>query len=295
MTVPPTLRAAAPTGIALVAAVLAVGASWRLLPRRVVLVHEPSDGTAAFAASRVDLLLLVAVLLVGLVVAYAICAAVLAWTPARHLLLPHAEHWTRRENQPEMRVRSARFLSLGFAVALWSVVAQLVLTLLAQSDGPLAAWWLPVAVSGVAVLVLLGGLVWVVVSGFSPTAPSLRARFTATPPGGGVGRADARVARAASSSRRPAGASPVATTGARTPAPRPGGAAPSAGARVPARPSRGTADGRVPRPGAAPGASAGGDGPRTGPPRPYQPRPRRPQGPSAPGSGPREGGRTPRG
>jgi len=271
VTVPPTIRAAAPAGLALAVAGVALLVSWRALPDRVALVHEPEAGAVAFAASRVDLVLVVGVLLVGTLVAYLVCAAFLAWTPARHLLVPHAEHWKAPGRRPEMRRRFAVWLARGFAVAWWSVALELVVTMLAQRGGALATWWLPAAVSGLAVLLLLGGLVVAFAAGFTPDARPARAPARASAParpGREEGRASAADATTASS--RPPG--PGGASGAPAPAPRAAG------------PASTTARGA----GAAPAAGAD----RPGPPRPYQPRPRAPR---APGSRPHQGGGSTRG
>jgi len=280
VTVPPTIRAAAPAGLALAVAGVALLVSWSALPDRVALVHEPETGAVAFAASRVDLVLVVGVLLVGTLVAYLVCAAFLAWTPARHLLVPHAEHWKAPGRRPELRRRLAVWLARGFAVAWWSVAVELVVTMLAQRGGALATWWLPAAVSGLTVLLLLGGLVVAFTVGFAPDArpapvrPGREARAAAALPAGaaGPGRQAGRGSAADSTTASPRSSRPGDAPGTRAAQPRAGGPASSA----------------PPRPGAAPAAGAD----RPGPPRPYQPRPRAPR---APGSRPHQGGGSTRG
>ncbi|WP_200931992.1 hypothetical protein, partial [Frigoribacterium sp. Leaf164] len=204
MTVPPTIRAAAPAGLALAVAGVALLVSWWALPDRVGLVHEPETGAVAFAASRVDLVLVVGLLLVGTLVAYLVCAAFLAWTPARHVLVPHAEHWKAAGRRPEMRRRLGAWLARGFAVAWWSIALELVVTMLAQRGGALATWWLPAAVSGLTVLLLLGGLVVAFTAGFTPdarpaAAATSAARASAPTRAGGRGS----VADATTASSRP--------------------------------------------------------------------------------------------
>ena len=277
MTVPPTIRAAAPAGLALAGAGVALLVSWWALPDRVGLVHEPETGAVAFAASRVDLVLVVGLLLVGTLVAYLVCAAFLAWTPARHVLVPHAEHWKAAGRRPEMRRRLAAWLARGFAVAWWSVALELVVTMLAQRGGALATWWLPAAVSGLTVLLLLGGLVVAFTAGFTPDARPAAAAAASAPA--------SAPARASAPTRAGGRGSVADATPASSRPSRPGGApaAPAPTSRA-AGPASTTARGA----GAAP--AAGVD--RPGPPRPYQPRPRAPR---APGSRPHQGGGSTRG
>ncbi|TWX37231.1 hypothetical protein ES689_11230 [Frigoribacterium sp. ACAM 257] len=264
MTVPPLLRAAVPVGIALAAAALVLVTASQLLPDRVTVVHLREGGTA-LAASRSDLVLIASVLLVGLVLAWLLTAAALAWTPVRHLLVPHAEHWKAAPRRRELRLRLARWTARAFAAGVWFVTALVVLAIAGQGDGPLSAWWLPLLVSGLYVLVVLGGFAWAFGVGFRVEATSP----TAAP-------AARQVADGTSVSRRPAPApdgSPAARGGAPAPRPAPStrpGAASAAGPRTAAPPASGV-PGRRP----ATRRPAGGDPDRTGPPRPYQPRPTR--------------------
>ena len=263
---PPLLRAAAPMGLALAAAALVLVTALQLLPARVVVVHL-RDGATGLAASRSDLLLVASSVLVGLVLAYLVTAAALAWTPARHLLVPHPEHWKAPANRPELRLRLARWAARAFAAAVWFVVALVVLALAGQGDGPLAAWWLPLLVSSAYLLVVLGGAAWAFGVGFAvPTAPPRAAPVVRPTPGAGAASGLAATpARPAPAPR----AAPAATAG--KPAPAPGAArTPRPGsATAPRTPS--PAPGRRP----ATGRGAGGDPDGKGPPRPYQPRPTR--------------------
>ncbi|WP_148061492.1 hypothetical protein [Frigoribacterium sp. PhB160] len=284
MTVPPLLRAAAPVGLALAGVAVTLAVSSRALPERVTMVHLQDGGGTAFAASRDDLLLVGGLVVVLVVLAYLVSAAALAWTPVRHLLVPHPEFWKQTGHRRELRLRLARWLAVGVAVALWSLAALYVLTMLAQGDGPLSAWWIPAALSGVVVLVQLVGLAWVVAAGFRPEtarpASSRPAADRAATPG--RARADA----AGPPARTPATRTPPA----RTPPARtaPGAAAPRSGTAGAGSARTGTGTGTArsgtARPGAArtgtarPGAADPTDE-KKGPPRPYQPRPRQGGGP----------------
>jgi len=267
VTVPPLLRAAAPVGLALAAAALVVVTASQLLPGRVTVVHL-RDGATALAASRSDLVLIASALLVGLVVAWLLTAAALAWTPVRHLLVPHPEHWKAAPNRRELRLRLARWTARAFAAAVWYVTALVVVALAGQGDAPLSAWWLPLLVSGAYVLVVVGGFAWAFGLGFAVDDGSPRAASAAP---GASARASSGVSAAPAAPRstpaaRPA-AIPPAVAGARPPRP-------ATGVRTgtgPRAPSPRTAPGRRP----ATGRGAGGDPDEKGPPRPYQPRPTR--------------------
>ncbi|OII22409.1 hypothetical protein [Frigoribacterium sp. MCBA15_019] len=253
------LRPAVPVAVALVGVLVTLAVASRVLPGRVVMVHLSETGGSAFAASRGDLVLLGAVLVVGIVVTWLISALFLAVTPVRHVLVPHAAFWKKPPNRAEMRRRYARYLAVATSASLWFVAALFVLALVSQS-GPLAAWWLPAAVSTAYVLFVLGGLVWVFTAGFTPTPTGVSARAAASDQ-------EARVASGPS-------ASVVETTRSGPSAVRPPRASPRPTAETP---RTGTAP---PAPSSRPGRAPGrpqtptGDGPRTGPPRPYQPRPR---------------------
>jgi hypothetical protein len=262
-------------GLALAAAALVLVTASQLLPARVAVVHL-RDGSTGLAASRSDLVLIASSLLVGLVLAWLVTAAALAWTPARHLLVPNAEHWKAAGNRRELRLRLARWAARAFATAVWFVTALVVLAVAGQGGGALSAWWLPLLVSGLYVLVVLGGFAWALGVGF---------------------RVDGATSQAASAVRQTAAAeaSPRPT---RTPTPAPGAGpavrpAPSAARPGPAaRTGSGAAAGpraAVPSSGGTAGRRpttrrpAGGDPDGKGPPRPYQPRPNRP----TPGGPPR--------
>ncbi|ROS51621.1 hypothetical protein [Frigoribacterium sp. PhB24] len=252
------LRPAVPVAVALVGVLVTLAVASRVLPGRVVMVHLSETGGSAFAASRDDLVLLGGVLVVGIVVTWLVSALFLAVTPVRHVLVPHAAFWKQPTNRAEMRRRYARYLAVATGASLWFLSALFVLAMASQS-GPLAAWWLPAAVSAAFVLFVLGGLVWVFTVGFAPTPAGVAARGVASAP-------EARVR-----SRPPAAAveTPRAAPAAR---PQRAGAAPVSGT-----PRTGTAPPvPSPRPGRVPGrpATPTADGPRKGPPRPYQPRPR---------------------
>ena len=253
------LRPAVPVAVALVGVLVTLAVASRVLPGRVVMVHLSETGGSAFAASRSDLVLLGAVLVAGIVVTWLVSALFLAVTPVRHVLVPHAAFWKQPTNRAEMRRRYARYLAVATSASLWFVAALFVVATVSQS-GPLTVWWLPAAVSAAFVLFVLGGLVWVFTAGFTPIPPGVAARAAASDP-------EARVAS------RPS--TPVVETLRSGPsAARP----PRASARPPSETPRiGTAPPAAsPRPGRAPGrpATPTGDGPRKGPPRPYQPRPR---------------------
>jgi len=245
------LRPALPVAVALAGVLAALAVASRLLPRRVVLVHLSETGGTAFAASRSDLGLLGLLLVVGIVLVWLVAAAFLAVTPARHLLVPHAAFWKQPANRAEMRRRYARYLAVATSASLWFVAVLFVLAIVSQ-EGPLAVWWLPAVISTAYVLFVLVGLVWVPTAGFTPTssagataqAPARTSGGTATTPGprSRPGPGTTPGARPASGASRPAAVPPVAST---TPRRGPGGAAPPSS-----------------------------DGPRQGPPRPYQPRPR---------------------
>ncbi|MBD8610662.1 hypothetical protein IFT77_09205 [Frigoribacterium sp. CFBP 13729] len=269
MTVPPLLRTAAPMGLALAAAALVLVTAMQLLPERVAVVHL-RDGATGLAASRSDLVLIASSLLVGLVLAWLVTAAALAWTPARHLLVPHAAHWKAAPRRRELRLRLARWAARAFAAAVWFVTALVVLAIAGQGGGPLSAWWLPLVVSGLYVLVVLGGFAWAFGLGFrpdesaGPTASAAAARSGAAASAASPTPAPARRADPAS---RPA-----------APADRPGAraglgsvAGPAAAPRA-TRPPPSTVPGRRP----TTGRPAGGEPDGKGPPRPYQPRPTRP-------------------
>ncbi|WP_209561272.1 hypothetical protein [Frigoribacterium sp. PvP032] len=260
MTVPPLLRAAAPMGLALAAAALVLVTASQLLPDRVTVVHL-RDGATGLAASRSDLVLIASSLLVGLVLAWLVTAAALAWTPVRHLLVPHAEHWKAQPHRRELRLRLARWAARAFATAVWFVTALVVLAIGGQGDGPLATWWLPLLVSGLYVLTVVGGFAWALGLGFAvdgDVAPTAAARS------GAAGDAEGPAAVA-----RPAVTPARATTPARAGTATPARAAPGPRATTPV-PSRG-APARRPTTSRA----TGGDPDGKGPPRPYQPRPNR--------------------
>lgn len=265
MTVPPLLRAAAPMGLALAAAALVLVTASQLLPDRVVVVHL-RDGATGLAASRSDLVLTASSLVVGLVLAWLLTAASLAWTPVRHLLVPHPEHWKAAPHRRELRLRLARWAARALAAAVWFVTALVVLAIAGQGDGPLSAWWLPLLVSGVYLVVVLGGFAWAFGIGFRVDGSTHPATSAARP-----GTAGAAVPR------RPA------PTPDRAPAVRPAAPAPRSGSS--ARLGPGAAPeprGSSLPPGGTPGRRpttrrpAGGDPDGKGPPRPYQPRPTRP-------------------
>lgn len=253
------LRPAVPVVVALVGVLVTLAVASRVLPGRVVMVHLSETGGAAFAASRGDLVLLGAVLVVGIVVTWLVSALFLAVTPVRHVLVPHAAFWKKPPNRAEMRRRYARYLAVATSASLWFVAALFVFAMVSQS-GPLAAWWLPAAVSAAYVLFVLGGLVWVFTAGFTPTPAGVSARAAASDQ-------EARVAsRPSASVVETTRSGPSAVHPPRA-SPRPTAETPRTGTAPPAPSSR---------PGRAPGRpqTPTGDGPRTGPPRPYQPRPR---------------------
>jgi hypothetical protein len=266
VTVPPLLRAAAPVGLALAAAALVLVTASQLLPDRVTVVHL-RDGATALAASRSDLVLIASSLLAGLVLAWLVTAAALAWTPARHLLVPHPEHWKAAPNRRELRLRLARWAARAFATAVWYVTALVLVALAGQGDGPLSAWWLPLLVSGAYVLVVVGGFAWAFGLGFAVDDDAPRA--AAAPGASARGSSGERAASAAPQTAR--AARPAATTPAVASArpPRPGTVAGTG--TGPRTPSPRAAPGR--RPATGRGAGSGPD--EKGPPRPYQPRPTR--------------------
>ncbi|KPG87219.1 hypothetical protein AEQ27_02735, partial [Frigoribacterium sp. RIT-PI-h] len=249
-------RPAVPVAVALVGVVVALAVASRVLPGRVVMVHLSETGGSAFAASRSDLVLLGAVLVVGIVVTWLVSALFLAVTPVRHVLVPHASFWKKPPSRAEMRRRYARSLAVATSASLWFVAAVFVLAMVSQG-GPLAAGWLPAAVWAAFVLFVLGGLIWVFTAGFTPTPTGVAARAAASEQEARVAsRPSAAVVetpRSGPSAARPPRASP-----------RPTAENPRTGTAPPAPSSR---------PGRAPGrpATPTGDGPRTGPPRPYQP------------------------
>jgi hypothetical protein len=232
-------------------------------PERVTVVHL-RDGATALAASRSDLVLIASSLLVGIVLAWLVTAAALAWTPVRHLLVPHAEHWKSAPRRRELRLRLARWAARGFATAVWFVTTLVVLAVGGQGDGPLAAWWLPLLVSGLYVLMIVGGFAWALGLGFAvdgDAAPTAASRSRT------AGDADAPVAAARSVATPARTATPPRAA---SPAPAPARAAPGPRATTPV-PPRGTPARRP-----TPGRAGGGDPEGKGPPRPYQPRPTRP-------------------
>jgi hypothetical protein len=264
MTVPPLLRAAAPMGLALAAAALVLVTASQLLPARVAVVHL-RDGSTGLAVSRSDLVLIASSLLVGLVLAWLVTAAALAWTPARHLLVPNAEHWKAAGNRRELRLRLARWAARAFATAVWFVTALVVLAVAGQGGGALSAWWLPLLVSGLYVLVVLGGFAWALGVGFRVDGP---APASAAPSAASTSRPAPAAATSNTASVRPAPAAPARASAPARVAP---------GPRTGTPPPRGTS-GRRPAAG-RPGSDPDGKGP----PRPYQPRPNRP----TPGGPPR--------
>lgn len=272
MTVPPLLRAAAPMGLALAAAVLVLVTASQLLPDRVAVVHL-RDGATGLAASRSDLVLIASSVLVGLVLAWLLTAAALAWTPARHLLVPHAAHWKAAPRRRELRLRLARWAARAFAAAVWFVSALVVLAIAGQSGGPLSAWWLPLVVSGLYVLVVLGGFAWALGLGFRPDESAAPTPSAATVPARSGAAASASASTAAPALRADRASRPTA------PADRPGAKAGLGSATGPAVAPRAT---RPPPPSTVPGRRpttgrpGGGEPDGKGPPRPYQPRPTRP-------------------
>ena len=271
MTVPTLLRAAAPMGLALAAAALVLVTASQLLPDRVAVVHL-RDGATGLAASRSDLVLIASSVVVGLVLAWLLTAGALAWTPARHLLVPHAAHWKAAPRRRELRLRLARWAARAFAAAVWFVSALVVLAIAGQSGGPLSAWWLPLVVSGLYVLVVLGGFAWAFGLGFRPDESVAPTPSAAT--------VSARSGAAASASPRPAPArraDPAASSTASVD--RPGaraGLGSATGPVVAPRATRPAPPSTVPGRRPTTGRPAGGEPDGKGPPRPYQPRPTRP-------------------
>jgi hypothetical protein len=232
VSVPRWIRPAAPVGAAVAGlAATAVIASW-WLPARVTIVRSPDGGGAAFA-SRDDLLLVSTAVAVVLVVAYLVSAAALAWTPARHLLVPRAAYWKHPTRRRELRRRLAVHLARGTAAALWFVAALILVALVGQRGGPVGSWWIPLGVSIIYVVGMLVWLTWVLTAGFAPLPGSADGRSSTE---GSVASGEARAARATAPGSTPR---PIARTEPRA-APRPGEAATH---------------------------------PTKGPPRPYQPRP----------------------
>jgi len=274
MTVPPLLRAAAPMGLALAAAALVLVTASQLLPERVAVVHL-RDGATGLAASRSDLVLIASSLLVGLVLAWLVTAVALAWTPARHLLVPHAAHWKAASRRRELRLRLARWAARAFAAAVWFVTALVVLAIGGQSGGPMSAWWLPLVVSGLYVVVVLGGFAWAFGLGFRPdeSAGSRAPAPAAAPARSGAAASSSSSPKPAPARRADPASRPTA------PADRPGARAGLGSATGPAAAPRAT---RSPPPGTVPGRRpttgrpAVGEPDDKGPPRPYQPRPTRP-------------------
>ena len=272
MSVPRWIRPAAPVGVAVMglAVVVAVAATW--LPLRVVVIRT-TDGAGAAFASRSDLLLVAVAVAVVILIAYLVSAAALAWTPARHLLVPRASYWKHETRRRELRRRLASYLARGTAAGLWFVAALIVVALVGQSGGPGATWWIPLAVSLVYVVGMLVWLSWVLTGGFAPprrsaqTGTAAAGSTTARAPGGAVQGASrrspprdgpprdapARAAQARAAQPRPAQPGPDQPRAV-------GGRAASPVGRTSPQP------GEHRRPGEA--------GPSKSPPRPYQPSPR---------------------
>jgi len=288
------LRPARPAGAGLLVVLVALLLARATLPDRVVLVHLADTGGPALAASRADLLLLAGGLVVGLVVTWLVAAAAVLVVPVRHVPVPHGEHWKAPAHRRELRDRLLHHVSLGVGVVWWSLALQLVAAVLGQGDGPLAAWWIPAAISLATVLVLVVGGLVLLLTAWRPGASARPARASSP-------RAVVTLGSAASSAGAPAKGAPASGTSpgrptrapAATRAPgaaRPDVPAPGRGAAErprPARtssPSRDTSSwnpdppaGRGARPG-RPGTTRGTGGASGGdrPARPYQPMPKRP-------------------
>lgn len=298
----------------LLAALVALLVARFALPGRVVLVHLADTGGSALAASRSDLLLVAGLVVAGLAVAWLVAAVLVLLTPARHLLVPHAEHWKAPGRRPVLRARLLHHVSLGVAVTWWSLALQLVAAVVAQRGGPLSAWWIPAALSAVTVLVLVGGGLFLLLTAWTPGARSrvdpVAAQEARRPRAPAAG-ADDRVPPPARTRTAPAVARAVA---ARAVAPRgeaavrPARPTRTTGGRDtsswnPEPPARGPAStGRAPtvrgtngsRPTSSGAGGAAGEGSRR-PARPYQPRPRRPGAGGTTSRGTGTDGRTPRG
>ncbi|GAB2968036.1 hypothetical protein [Frigoribacterium salinisoli] len=270
------------------------------LPRRVVLVQLAESGGSGLAASRSDLLLVAGLVVVGLAIAWVVAAAAVLLTPARHVWVPHAAHWKVPSRRPVLRARLLHHVSLGVAVVWWSLALQLVATVLAQRGGPLAAWWVPAAISAVTVLVLVGGGLLLLTRWTPPARSAADPVARRTPATRGVRDVggDARVPPPARSRTTPVPPRPPA-------AERPARPARATGARDtsswnPQGTTRGdAAAGRATARGARSTGTAGGPARGTGeqgagrPARPYQPVPKRPGATGGTSRG--TDGRTPRG
>lgn len=290
----------------LLAVLVALLVARAALPRRVVLVQLADSGGSALAASRSDLLLVAGLVVVGLAIAWLVASVAVLLTPARHLLVPHAEHWKAPSRRPVLRARLLRHVSLGVAVVWWSLALQLVATVLAQRGGPLAAWWIPAAISTVTVLVLVVGGLVLLLTAWSPTA-----RSATDPAAGSTSAARAASGGGAGDRVSPLARSRTGPVAARVPTPA------TERAAKPVRPPRSTSTrdtsswnpdppsrGRSAGGGAATGGtrpSGAGTGAARGageqgagrPARPYQPLPKRPG--TSGGTGRGTDGRTPRG
>ena len=174
MTIRTALRPAVPMAIGTAAALVALAVASRALPGHVVMIHLQETGGSAFAASRDDITLLGLVVVVLLVGGYLVAATVLGLTPARHVLVPHADYWKTPSRRRAMRRRFQTYLAVGVGATQWFVAALVVLAMVSQS-GPLTLWWIPAAVSVVFVLAMLIGLIWVFTSGFTPPTSATRA------------------------------------------------------------------------------------------------------------------------
>ncbi|WP_423923287.1 hypothetical protein ACPEEZ_04630 [Frigoribacterium sp. 2-23] len=234
MTIRDVVRPAVPMGIGTAAALVTLAVASRVLPGHVVLVHLEETGGSALAASRDDVTLLGLIVVVLLVGGYLVSAAALAWTPARHVLVPHARYWKTPAHRRGMRRRYATYLAVGVGGAQWFVAALFVLGMVSQS-GALAVWWPPAALSVLFVLAILVGVIWVFTVGFTPPgatesmrSESVRAGSSrAVAPRAGAAQAATPVSTRASSAVRP---TPVARTPSRTTA------TSKPGAKPPARP-----------------------------------------------------------
>jgi len=277
MSVPRWIRPAAPVGVAVMglAVVVAVAATW--LPLRVVVIRT-TDGAGAAFASRSDLLLVAVAVAVVILIAYLVSAAALAWTPARHLLVPRASYWKHETRRRELRRRLASHLARGTAAGLWFVAALIVVAFVGQFGGAVATWWIPLAVSVVYVVGMLVWLTWVLTGGFAPPRRSAQtgtaaARSTPARASGGAAQGAPRRSPPRDGPTRDA---PTRDAPARAAQPRP--AHPRAAQPRPAQPRAvgGKTASPVGRTSPRAGERRGPDeaGASKSPPRPYQPSPR---------------------
>jgi uncharacterized membrane protein len=164
-----------PVGIGVIALAVALIIASQTLPGHTVVVWD-SAGKRALDASRDDFT--VGAVVAGFIVLaiWLVAGLLLTLVPARHVLVPHAAHWKRPGNVPEMRHRFATYLGRAIGATYGFIAVEILVAVVSQSNAALQTWWPPVVVSILFIVILLIFAVWVFSDGFRPPrqAPARR-------------------------------------------------------------------------------------------------------------------------